>query len=426
MSKKRDKGKQIVPAPPPPVSTKPAPPVEIANRFTTLGSIYQPASFASTVSTPYDPYAKPIASATARPTQLFLPASKTQYIKKMYSWNLFYIESNRSIDTDPYKIATRYFPPNFHWIPENPAKNLQFYSSILIHTDSLTIKPIYDKTDDSKLIYHSAYILRFITEEDWGTHPSTSKKLRDSEITYNYYDYIDAWFRFMLFQTPDMSHSWFFNFDKNFRGKIPLWFNKWWHQFGLIPDIFPEELQRAYKSFIQAISSKLDAYESKFPYCVHFSKRFKPPWILKWSYEKNGDILHRFAFVKWWDRFPHMANMINTISKEFGQTTLNLKNSEDFPTIDRSAPKYPLIQAPTSSTTSKKKATISSSQKSVQSSKSKKKNISTGLTKKDLIHLLQQSLKEDSSDPESEASSEASYSNTFGHDSEDTPRLSDD
>ncbi|KAG7954930.1 hypothetical protein I3843_11G046100 [Carya illinoinensis] len=272
----------------------------------------------------------------------------------------------------------------------------------------------------------NSYILKFITEEDWGTHPSTSKKLRDSEIAYNYYDYIDTWFRFMLFQTPDMSHSWFFNFDKNFRGKIPLWFNKWWHQFGLIPDIFPEELQRAYKSFIQAISPKLDAYETKFPYCIHFSKRFKPPWILKWSYEKNGDILHRFAFVKWWDRFPHMANMINTISKEFGQTTLNLKNSEDFPAIDRSAPEYPLIQAPTSSTTSKKKATISSSQKSIQSSKSKKKNISTGLTKKDLIHLLQQSLKEDSSDPESEAFFEASYSNTFGHDSEDTPRLSDD
>ncbi|KAG7960451.1 hypothetical protein I3843_10G124200, partial [Carya illinoinensis] len=301
--------------------------------------------------------------------------------------------------TDPYKIATRYFPPNFHWIPENPAKNLQFYSSILIHTDSLTIKPIYDKIDDSKLIYHSAYILRFITEEDWGTHPSTSKKLCDSEITYNYYDYIDAWFRFMLFQTPDMSHSWFFNFDKNFRRKIPLWFNKWWHQFGLIPDIFPEELQRAYKSFIQAISSKLDAYESKFPYCIHFSKRFKPPWILKWSYEKNGDILHRFAFVKWWDRFLHMANMINTISKEFGTSQF---------------------------TTSKKKTNISSSQKSVQSSKSKKKSIPTGLMKKDLIHLLQQSLKKDSSNPESEASSEASYSNTFGHDSEDTPRLSDD
>ncbi|KAG7995589.1 hypothetical protein I3843_01G117300 [Carya illinoinensis] len=319
----------------------------------------------------------------------------------MYSWDLFYIEPNRSIDTYPYKIATRYFLPNFHWIRKNPSKNLQFYSSILIHTDSLTIKPIYDKTDDSKLIYHSAYILRFT--------PLYFQKTS-----------------FMLFQTPDMSHSWFFNFDKNFRGKIPLWFNKWWHQFGLIPDIFPEELQRAYKSFIQAISPKLDAYETKFPYCIHFSKRFKPPWILKWSYEKNGDILHRFAFVKWWDRFPHMANMINTISKEFGQTTLNLKNSEDFPAIDWSAAEYPLIQAPTSSTTSKKKATISSSQKSVQSSKSKKKNISTGLTKKDLIHLLQQSLNKDSSDLESEASSEASYSNTFGHDSEDTPRLSDD
>ncbi|KAG2667224.1 hypothetical protein I3760_15G103200 [Carya illinoinensis] len=268
MSKKKDNGKQIVVAPPKPVSTKPASPKEFANRFTTLGSISKPASFASTLSTTYDPYAA-------------FASSKTVYIRKMCSWNLFYIESNRSIDTDPYKIATRYFPPNFHWIPENLIKNLQYYFSILIHTDSLVIKPIYDKTDKSKLLYHSAYISQLITEEDWGAHPSTSKKLIDSDIIYNYYDYIDAWFKFMLFQTPDMSHSWFLNFDQKFKGKFPLWFNKWWHEFGLIPEIFPEELQQAFKCFQNEIPARLDRYMAKFPYSLHFLQMVQNSMDLK-------------------------------------------------------------------------------------------------------------------------------------------------
>ncbi|XP_042963702.1 uncharacterized protein LOC122297650 [Carya illinoinensis] len=395
MSKEKDKGKQIVVEPPKPVSTKPGSPIEIANRFTTLGSTSKPASFASTVS--------------------------TTYIKKMCSWNLFYIESNRSIDADPYKIATRYFPPNFHWIPENLMKNLQYYCSILILTNSLVIKPIYDQTDSSKQISHSAYISQLITEEDWGAHSSTSKQLLDSDIIYNYYDYIDAWFKFMLFQTPEMSHSWILNFDKKFKGKFPLWFNKWWHEFGLIPEIFPEELQQAFKCFQNEIPARLDRYMAKFPYSLHFCKWFKTPWILKWSYEKNGDMLMRYTFVKWWDKFPHMQNIINSVIKEFSQAAPDLKNSEDFLAIDRSS----LIQAPAVST--KEKATASSYEKSVKCSKSKKKNVLKGLTKKDLIYLLQQLVKEDNSDSDnSEASSVAPYSNCFVHDSEDTSRLSDD
>lgn len=40
------------------------------------------------------------------------------------------------------------------------------------------------------------------------------EKLPQSDVVYCYYDYIDAWFKFMLFQIPDQSHSWFLNFDK--------------------------------------------------------------------------------------------------------------------------------------------------------------------------------------------------------------------
>lgn len=71
--------------------------------------------------------------------------------------------------------------------------NLQYYSGILLQTESLIIKLIYDKIDKIKLIYHSVYILYIITEEDWETHSYTSKGLFHYDVVvYRYFDYIDA------------------------------------------------------------------------------------------------------------------------------------------------------------------------------------------------------------------------------------------
>ena len=110
---------------------------------------------------------------------------------------------------DPLKLATDYFPLNFHCIPERNGKNLSYYSAILFHEKSVLIKSILDKIDKSKIIYHSIFILDMVTEEKWGLCPTTTKPLPSSAI-------IQAWFKFMLFQVATMTHSWFVKFDKDF------------------------------------------------------------------------------------------------------------------------------------------------------------------------------------------------------------------
>ena len=54
---------------------------------------------------------------------------------------------------------------------------------------------------------------------------------------------------------------------------------------------------------------------------LHFVKRHKIPWILKWQYEKEGDVFSRHWYVKWWGKFPHTQSIIATISREFSSTT---------------------------------------------------------------------------------------------------------
>jgi hypothetical protein len=120
-------------------------------------------------------------------------------------------------------LILSYFPPDFHWIPEHPKKNLVYYTNILIQTKSIHIKPIFSKISDSpKLSGSLVSITNFISEKEWGTHPSTLRSFVYSDfpysISYSYYDYIDAWTKFMLFQTSEFNHFWFIKFDKNFKG----------------------------------------------------------------------------------------------------------------------------------------------------------------------------------------------------------------
>ena len=90
------------------------------------------------------------------PTNLLKPFSPktpnaTQYVKKQYFQNLFSIEPNRAMIKDPLKLATNYFPLNFHWIPKHNGKNLSYYSAIIFHEKSVLIKSIPTKIDNQKL-----------------------------------------------------------------------------------------------------------------------------------------------------------------------------------------------------------------------------------------------------------------------------------
>jgi hypothetical protein len=147
------------------------------------------------------------------------------YIRLPSFQYLFSIEKNHSYIKSPSELALSYFPPDFHWIPEHPQKNLAYYTNILIQTEFVRFNPIFSKTYYSvKLNGNIAYFVKFISEKDWGIHPSTLRPFVNSAILYSYYDYIDACFKFMLLQTLEFNHFWFLNFDKNFKGTFLLWF----------------------------------------------------------------------------------------------------------------------------------------------------------------------------------------------------------
>jgi hypothetical protein len=135
-----------------------------------------------------------------------------------------------------------------------------------------------------------------IFEKEWGDHPYSLKILRDCDISYCYYDYFEACSKFFLYETPKFDHSWFVNFDQNnFEGILLLWFSRWWRDFGLIPEIFPLKLIESFNIFKD--NFKTDAYDSKFPFILHFVKKFKISWILKWQYVIVKDKLVRH----WYD-----------------------------------------------------------------------------------------------------------------------------
>jgi len=92
-------------------------------------------------------------------------------------------------------------------------------------------------------------------------------------LSYSYYDYMNAWFKFILYQNLKNDHSWFINFDKKFYGILPLWFSKWWEQFGAISEILPLNLFKAFG--ISRDSYNVDTYGKKFPPMMHFIIKFK-------------------------------------------------------------------------------------------------------------------------------------------------------
>ena len=115
----------------------------------------------------------------------------------------------------------------------------------------------------------------------------------------------------MLHQNDNMTHSWFVNFDKDFNSDFPLWFIRWWAQFGSTIEIFPKPLMNSFTYFKSVF--KVDSYGAKFPPLLHFIKKYKVPWILKWQYVKKGDTLTHYWYVKWWDNFPHTRSIITML-----------------------------------------------------------------------------------------------------------------
>jgi hypothetical protein len=194
-------------------------PVQMANRFTTLGSTISPRpSFQSALISHYDPFAN------IEPQKPFRSFQKTSpYFAKLPSHDLFFVEPDFSHLKSPEVIAKAYFPPRWHYRAIHSDKSIEFYRDVLLETKSIQINPIKCQRVPGRIAFHSLFIIRFISQKDWRMPPYAFKSLNNKKL-YSYHDYIEAWYKVLLYQNETHSHSWFVNFDRNFKGPIPLWF----------------------------------------------------------------------------------------------------------------------------------------------------------------------------------------------------------
>ena len=163
------------------------------------------------------------------------------------------------------------------------------------------------------------------------------------------------------------------------------------------------------------------------PYCI-LSKKYKIPWILKWQYAKEDDVLARCWYVKWWDKFSHTDFIINNVDRDFLASNVSpLKITTPVQKAVTDAP-----DAPASSSTKNVAPPV----------KSKKKSSPLEAIRKDpdaLFALLSKMIKEDeAANSDDEKSSQVSVTKDpyyqiypypqdwFGHDEENAEDLDKD
>lgn len=317
----------IIPHPVNPVSA-----VDVVSRFQVLGQIPRPFNTVLASNPPsFDPFRSSEVSKTVHKYPSFTQ-SNSDYIVN-FEVNLFFVEAFMNPKKDPVKLASLFFPSGWHFIPFAPYKSLSFYKDILIQTDSIVIKPIYDRRDDTKVLYHSLYIKQLISQHEFSDHPSDLHPVNDNYFCY--YDYIEAWNKIFLHQNLNFSHSWFIQFDHKFKSLIPLWFTIWWSRFGASFAIIPDQLKDQITHFSK---QKFMPNSDGIPILLQFCSKYKIPWILKWQYNLRTPVqstvvstgsseavinqhsqashVSRIFFIKWWDKFD-VSRIVGQVQKEF-------------------------------------------------------------------------------------------------------------
>ena len=114
---------------------------------------------------------------------------------------------------EPLALAMEVLPPEWHYLPKHPEKNIKFYKSILIQEKSARIENILNKGDPPVVLYHKFIITSFVSCKEWGQRPSLLKTLTSLELQYSYYDYMDPFEKVLFYQNKNFDHSWFLMFD---------------------------------------------------------------------------------------------------------------------------------------------------------------------------------------------------------------------
>jgi hypothetical protein len=287
-----------------------------SSRMVSLGKpVRQSTSFAKALTSDYDPFVKQVVvPPPAAPTQT--PYVKPSPYFPLSDHKFLHIEFHNQFITNPLTLIKYYYPTNpengaqLHFAPSDPQKTLHYYQNIFQHEGFVKISTLYDKFSNGRVLNHKIEIVKFTSLQSWGSHPFLLKPLRGHAIKYSYYDYIDAWFKILLHQNNNMTHSWFIQWSKEFniikpKCQIPIWFLKWWSKHGAQAEIILDVLQfkDSTKTLREALlhfmeKYKFSEYNGNFPAILLFCAKFHVPWIVKWHYQIEDNILIRSYAVK--------------------------------------------------------------------------------------------------------------------------------
>jgi hypothetical protein len=111
-------------------------------------------TYSTALTIAFDPFINP-------PQKPRIPFVKIEqpfaYARSAYFQHLFYVELSIASVRDPKPVGALLFPPCFHWVPEHCLKDLSYSTNILKEVKSAHFKPIFDKMDTTKLLYHIVY-----------------------------------------------------------------------------------------------------------------------------------------------------------------------------------------------------------------------------------------------------------------------------
>ncbi|KAL7090607.1 hypothetical protein ACP275_12G051900 [Erythranthe tilingii] len=252
------------------------------------------------------------------------------YIENLNKEIILLIEEKDSQWADnPWIIMERYLSNNS--LPYGSYKPRGFYENILVHMKSVEINHFSSGNEKEKGNYSFSKIIikKIISFEEWGISPLNEKEMfsqNNTNFKFNYFDYIESFYKTFYFENKKQRHSWFIKICENiFHKPIPTWFFSWWRIFGPSTNILPEKFSSLMKEWVAispSIQNKEKYIEGKTS-CIFFIE-FGIPWIWKWKptfgYTNYGaPCLWRIGMCKFWEKLMRLDTETGEI---FGSETI--------------------------------------------------------------------------------------------------------
>ena len=128
---------------------------------------------------------------------------------------------------DPLWLVSQLLPPRWEHPKTETLKTQTFYEFILVDIDSILVTHMPCSQDWNRVGYSKVVIKQILTPSQWRAQPWITRNFSQTfePQFYNYYDYMEAWDRFLLFQDNIYRHTWFFDL-------ICIERKTWWYQDG--------------------------------------------------------------------------------------------------------------------------------------------------------------------------------------------------